>query len=276
MSIRKGKLMISIITIVKNDLDNLKKTVNSVLSQTFTDYEFLIQDGLSEDGTLEWIYSIKDLYKIKFKSEKDISLYDAMNKAILRAEGNYIIFLNAGDTFVEQESLEKIFNILECSNFTLNELIVCDAIIDYGYAQRIHKAVPFEDWLKGDRRQMPTVHQAIFYPREIFEKVGGYDINYGICGDYEHIRRIVKAGYKWKYISIPLVRYNVYGLANKMYWQNYKERRQIIYKCDGKRKALYYTLSFYLNLPRVWFVAYARGKFWYKYLALLRCNWLKR
>ena len=99
----------SIITVVYNDLDNLKKTCRSVSRQTFDDYEHLIIDGGSDDGTLDFLksFSASDSH-VRFISEKDNGIYDAMNKAIAMAEGDYILFLNAGDRFHERDTLSKI------------------------------------------------------------------------------------------------------------------------------------------------------------------------
>jgi glycosyltransferase involved in cell wall biosynthesis len=108
MKNQKGT-MLSIITVVRNDPDNLEKTVKSVLSQTFKDYEFIVIDGQSDDQTLDVIKKHQNIITL-WISEKDEGIYDAMNKGLARSKGKYVEFLNAGDVYADSRSLEAIFS----------------------------------------------------------------------------------------------------------------------------------------------------------------------
>lgn len=99
-------MKISVITVTLNNLEGLKKTADSVLAQTEKDYEYIILDGGSTDGTVDYLNELKIVNGIK-KSEPDNGIYNAMNKAVTLAHGDYCIFLNAGDTFCDNEVLRK-------------------------------------------------------------------------------------------------------------------------------------------------------------------------
>lgn len=103
---------ISIITVVLNGKEHLKKTIESIKCQTFKDYEFIVIDGGSEDGTLEVIKENTDVIS-KWLSEKDKGIYDAMNKGIKLASGKYLWFLNAGDAIFSETTLTELFSVVK-------------------------------------------------------------------------------------------------------------------------------------------------------------------
>ncbi|HMK06596.1 MAG TPA: glycosyltransferase, partial [Flavobacterium sp.] len=103
---------ISIITINYNESEGLKKTIESVISQTFRDYEFIVIDGNSSDGSKDVIAQYND--KITYAlSEPDSGIYNAMNKGIRAAKGDYVFFLNSGDRFLETHTLEKSDQLID-------------------------------------------------------------------------------------------------------------------------------------------------------------------
>lgn len=108
-------MKISVITVVLNDLEGLKKTVNSVLSQRGEDFEYIILDGGSTDGSWEYIESLN--FRGMKKSAPDTGIYNAMNNAVLLANGEYCLFLNAGDTFYDEQVLQKAGTIIGRSDF---------------------------------------------------------------------------------------------------------------------------------------------------------------
>ena len=106
--------MISIVTICYNERNTINRTIRSVYSQTRTDYEYIIKDALSDDGTAEELKKWEEPFRkkgISFKviSAKDKGIYDGMNTAVLQAEGDWILFLNAGDRFYSKKVLSEIF-----------------------------------------------------------------------------------------------------------------------------------------------------------------------
>ena len=105
-------MKITIITVVKNDKLNISKTIKSVLSQSFKNYEYIICDELSTDGTDEVIRRNIKNTKIIYYRKKDKNFYDGLNSAIKKAKGIYIVILNSGDLFYEKNTLKKYFKIL--------------------------------------------------------------------------------------------------------------------------------------------------------------------
>ena len=107
----------SIITISLNTLSDFKKTINSINSQTYKNFEIIVIDGMSSDGTIEEIKNKKNYFS-KYLIEKDNGIYDAMNKGINFANSDWTIFLNSGDTFFDENSL-FIVNSIDTNNYDI-------------------------------------------------------------------------------------------------------------------------------------------------------------
>ncbi len=177
----------SIIVVCLNPGDKLNKTVSSVLSQTYTDYEILVKDGGSRDGSVEelaqWCKGTQDgvltQEKVRIVVKKDTGIYDAMNQAVEEARGEYILFLNCGDTFFDREVLEKTASYMKENP---------DAGIYYGdtFCEKSGSldGAPGEITPFVCFRNIPC-HQACFYHYSLFEK-RAYDLQYKIRADYEH------------------------------------------------------------------------------------------
>lgn len=178
----------SIIVVSLNSGDRLKKTVNSILSQTFDDYEIVIKDGKSTDGSLDFVKKASDLSsagsldnlidnRIKLHITEDKSIYDAMNQAVKLAKGQYYIFLNCGDLF-EHDSvlLEVAQNIESGKDIYYGDMRRTDTkgIISYP-----HSLTDF-----GCYRNVPC-HQVCFYKADLFSH-RAYDLSYPVRADYEH------------------------------------------------------------------------------------------
>ena len=100
---------LTIITINRNNLEGLRKTIASVVSQTWRHFEYIVIDGASCDGSAEYIASMSDAIDY-WISEKDSGVYEAMNKGVVKAQGEYLLFLNSGDFLVDKEVLSKVFD----------------------------------------------------------------------------------------------------------------------------------------------------------------------
>ena len=168
-------MKLSIITVNLNDCNGLKKTIESVICQTFTDYEYIVIDGASTDGSVDVIkqYANKITYWV---SEPDTGIYNAMNKGILQAKGEYCLFLNSGDWLVENNILEKVFSI------TFDEDIV------YGYDKHVGsskvKCYP-EKWNFRVFLDDTLPHVASFIKRNLFYEVAFYNEENKAISDWE-------------------------------------------------------------------------------------------
>lgn len=165
----------SIIVVSLNAGDELLGTINSILEQTYQDYEIVIKDGGSSDGSLTKLPASD---KIRLVTREDKSIYDAMNQAILEAQGDYYIFLNCGDYFYDKTVLAR----------TAKEIIGSQADILYGNLVRrdveglIASSPQITDFTCY--RNIPC-HQVCFYKKSMFE-ARGYDLSYPVRADYEH------------------------------------------------------------------------------------------
>ena len=208
--------MISIITATFNSAKTLKDTIQSVLRQTNKDFEYLIIDGGSTDETIDIVKSYESEFsgRLKWVSEKDQGIYDAMNKGIKMASGDVVGILNSDDYFTSDDILQTVDNA-----FKSHEI---DAI--YGDIHFIRDGAPDKCvryyssrmfspfWLRFGF--MPA-HPSFFCKREVFEKAGLYSLDYKIGADYEMMVRLFKK-YRIKslYINKDFVTMRTGGASN--------------------------------------------------------------
>ena len=220
---------LSIITINLNNAKGLQKTIESVISQTFTDYEYILIDGGSTDGSVSIIeaYSDKITYWV---SEPDTGIYNAMNKGILQAKGEYCYFLNSGDTLYAETVLEKIFY----QNYT-EDFIAGDLIKKYPEKNVKEKSIAYFRAKKGENLSLFNLfignipHQSVFIRRKLFDQYGLYNENYTIVSDWRFlVQTIVFHGAKVKYIDLIVANFDMEGLSNSCMDLLMEERRKVL------------------------------------------------
>ena len=171
----------SVIVVALNPGEKLKQTIDSILAQAYSNYEIIVKDGKSKDGSVE---NIKQEYpeesRIKVYVETDKSIYDAMNQALKRVSGDYILFLNCGDTFFNNKVLLQTAEKIKESNEKPS--------IFYGntFCEQTNVIVHSATKITGFTcyRNIPC-HQSCFYGAELFAD-RGYKTKYQIRADYEH------------------------------------------------------------------------------------------
>lgn len=169
--------LISIITIAFNNKTGLEETIKSVISQTWKDYEFIIIDGGSTDGSKELLESYSS--KINFWiSEPDKGIYNAMNKGISNANGEYLIFMNSGDRFSAPEMLEKII-----PHFNDEDIVYGNAYYELANRKKYEYRIPSKITV-GSLLKEPICHQSAFFKKDLFEKYGMYDERNKIASDW--------------------------------------------------------------------------------------------
>lgn len=178
---------ITIITVCYNNLEGLKKTVISVMNQTWQEFEFVVIDGGSTDGSAAYLESKSD--KIDYwVSEPDKGIYNAMNKGISKASGEYLLFLNSGDHFFNNEVLKNCFQ--QINNF---DLIYSDLQMINATGTKI--AFYPENFRFSDLYFGSLPHPATFIKKALFDKVGLFDVDLKIVSD-------------WKFFILALFKYN--------------------------------------------------------------------
>ncbi len=171
-------MKISIITINYNNLEGLKRTYESVVSQTCQDFEWIIIDGGSTDGSKEFIEEHQDKFDY-WCSEPDKGVYNAMNKGIVKSNGEYLNFLNSGDCFCDENIIEEFI----LSDFS-EDIILGDIILD-GDIKRVRRH-PDDKNMDFDYLYYDVIcHQASFIKRYLFSRYGMYDESYKIVADWK-------------------------------------------------------------------------------------------
>ena len=191
-------MRISIITTVYNAADDIRVTIDSVLSQTGVDIEYIITDGGSTDGTLD---IIKEYPEIILKSESDNGIYDGMNKGIAMATGDIIGILNAADIY-EPEALSRVIQAAvshpECGVFHGKMLWFVDGEV----TAQVGQAMPETP----KKNLMPVCHPTTFIRRETYEKYGSFDDSYKIAADHKLIHFLHSEGVKFHFIESVIAR----------------------------------------------------------------------
>lgn len=217
---------LSIVTINYNNALGLKKTIESVVKQSCNEIEFVIIDGGSTDGSVEIIQQYqKDISY--WVSEKDKGIYNALNKGIRKATGEYILFLNSGDYFYKDDSLNNVMNQLDFADIIACDINTKNAKIDI--VKKHPDSISF-DYLYTDT----LAHQSTFIKRELFDKVGLYDEDYIIVSDWKFFIEALtfyKATYKAVHTILSV--YNLDGLSATAKGTNIrKQERRTILKND--------------------------------------------
>lgn len=187
--------IITIITVVFNCEKYLEETIQSVINQTYDNVEYIIIDGGSTDGTLEIIKKYDD--KIDYwVSEKDSGIYDAMNKGIAVATGEWINFMNAGDSFYDNSILEKFFLQNDLKNVGI--LYGNHAVKNETNSEIVEVDVKNYNW----KRNIPFCHQSLFVKRELL-KNNLFDLQLKIAADYDQFLRLKSKNLE--ILHLPLV-----------------------------------------------------------------------
>lgn len=259
-------MKLSIITITYNNAEGLCRTIQSVQSQTFRDFEHIIVDGGSTDGSVDIIREYESSLasrlsplasNLKWISEKDKGVYDAQNKGIRLAHGEYCYFLNAGDTFCNEHVLELIFKPLTFNLSPLTptpDILYGNEIIVDGAGQRVGIARGVENPSFVDLYNSCMKHQASFIRRELFEKYGMYDADMRICADFDWFFRVIAFhdDVTLQYKAVDIAYFENTGLSYHAPELCAKERQQILNRYMSKRMQRDYTvLGLYPRLSRV-------------------------
>lgn len=208
-------IKITVITVCYNEKERLKRTVESVCNQTYAHIEYLIIDGASTDGTHDLFQEYLSFPYIQFYSEKDYGIYNAMNRGIARASGDYVYFLNAGDTFCNPSVIADVASYIEndpkefiyYGNIYLLFTDGIRRIQDYSKDKGTLKEKLFKGY-------MPC-HQAIFAPRKSL--VNHYfREEYKIRADYEWLLYSVAKGYECKGIPVLISSYDMSGMSSNI------------------------------------------------------------
>jgi glycosyltransferase involved in cell wall biosynthesis len=233
---------ISVITVTFNAASTLERTLKSVKEQTYPHLEHVIVDGKSKDNTVALIQQFAHERMI-WLSEPDKGLYDAMNKAASMASGDYLCFLNAGDTFHTSNSIEKMMSSLEEGkepDIIYGETAIVDNHGVFLHMRRL--SAPEKLSWKSFKQGMLVCHQAFIVKRELFEP---YDLSYRFSADFDWCIRMMKKAEYLHNSHLTLINYLNEGMTTSNRTSSLKERYCIMVKYYGQLSTL---------LHHIWFV----------------------
>jgi glycosyltransferase involved in cell wall biosynthesis len=207
-------MQLSIITVTYNSLHTLKDAYASLCAQTFTEWEWVVQDGGSSDGTQLWLERLDDS-RINLESKKDNGIYDALNKAVNRTTGEVIGLLHSDDLYPNTQVLTQVATAFEKGvdgvygdlNYVMEH--------DIKNVLRLWKSCTFDPALlhKG---WMPP-HPTLFLRKAIYEQVGEFDTQFKIAADYDFILRVfAKPEYTYTYLPRTLMLMRQGGASSKL------------------------------------------------------------
>ena len=185
----------SIITIVRNDPVGVVRTLQSVFRQSWADYELIVQDGASTDETSDLLRSLAHLID-DLAIEPDGGIYDAMNRALMRARGDWLLFLNAADFFVDDDVLKTVAGRIDPET---DDIVVGQTIRDED--GEIHLYRPDDQFWAGSTCD----HQASFIRRPLMQSLK-YREDYRIAGDLDFFTRARQSGARFRYLPLPIAR----------------------------------------------------------------------
>ncbi len=207
--------LFSIITVTKNNLSGLQKTKDSIELQTFENYEWIIIDGNSNDGTKDFLETTKSYYI----TELDSGIYNAMNKGIDRANGQYLLFLNAGDALENKNTLFEIQQRIQNQNY---DFIYGDSVESNKENLFFKRSRPHFKITDG----MFTHHQAMIYNREILKNIK-YNEDYKIAADYDLTWRVIEKSTNFLYLPFPVCIFEAGGVSQQQVLKGRTEQFKI-------------------------------------------------
>lgn len=218
---------LSVITIVYNNVKDIERTMLSVLSQAYKNIEYIIIDGGSDDGTLDIIYKYK-AQLAKLISEPDKGIYDAMNKGLDLATGDYILFMNSGDEIYAPETVQEVFESAPSADIYYGETEMYNEKWQ-SLGQRRHQAPESFNW-QSFKYGMSISHQAFYVKRNLTEP---FDLKYKYSADIDWIIKITKKASSIANTHSYVAKYLVGGISKKKHLASLNERFRIFAKYYG-------------------------------------------
>lgn len=232
---------VSVVTICYNCREALTKTMASVLAQDFDSMEYIVVDGASTDGSAELISSTKGI--AKWISERDGGIYDAMNKGARMSQGEYVIFMNAGDTFAAKDTLKRVFS----DPRTEDADVIYGAVIKHGQVRQAGEA--------RNCHRMFFCHQSCLGRRQLLL---GYpfDTHHRMSADFKWVKTMIKQGRRFVRLELPIAEFDTSGVSNTRRSTGLLDNIRVVRELDSTVDQL--RLLPHLIVP--YLIAKVRGK----------------
>jgi len=224
--------LISVITIVFNNCSGIEETIISVLSQSYSNIQYIVVDGGSVDGTVDIINQYSKSIDV-FVSENDVGISDAFNKGIFHARGDVVGIINSGDT-LNTGALSSIAEAF-AENPTIG-YVYGNSILNDLKGKMIRELKPQHTGFPYFG--MPYQHSAIYFNKSVYDRVGGYNVNYRNSMDFELLMRVFKFEYKGVYVDCNISNYSRGGVSDLDFIRGYLEVLSASLVFDGASKVL--------------------------------------
>jgi glycosyltransferase involved in cell wall biosynthesis len=236
----------SVITVCFNSEKTIEKTLQCIKDQTYENIEYIVIDGGSTDQTLIIIDKYADMIDV-LVSEPDNGIYDAMNKGLKLATGDYIGFLNSDDYYTD-DIFEEYARALGCGKY---DFVYSDAFFFNKNYKWISKGIEFgtNSFYKHVRKYQPFCHQTLYVKRKVYSQEGSFDTSLEISADYDFFLRLLHStnNYKGYYVNIVSCYFSVLGASS-----NFLKARLEDIQCRHKN-GYSYTFSIYIFIKQIFF-----------------------
>ncbi|QEM90865.1 colanic acid biosynthesis glycosyltransferase WcaE [Kosakonia radicincitans] len=233
-------MLLSVITVAFRNYEGVMKTWQSLAHLAKAqniEFEWIVVDGGSQDGTAEFLKNLNGQYNLRFISERDKGIYDAMNKGIDMATGRYALFLNSGDIF--HEEIVDVVRQLDEENESA--MYIGDALLDFGDGNKLRRSAKHGWYIY---HSLPASHQAIFFPVNGL-KTYPYDLQFKVSSDYALAARMFKAGFPFKRLKGLVSEFSMGGVStsnNVELCQDARKVQRTILRVPGFWAQLSYIL----------------------------------
>lgn len=245
-------MTLSIIIPTYNSESTIKRCLDSILCQSFSDFEVLIMDGVSKDETLQIVSEYQD-DRIKIHSEPDEGIYDAMNKGINLSQGEWLYFLGSDDWLCNGSVLDKVF--YDCD---IEKLDVVYGDVESDFLDKNYIGAWCVKNIEYNR-----CHQTIFYRKNVFHKIGIYNQKYKLAADHDiNIKWLLNAKLKNKYIDLKIAHFSVGGFSCNYIDKNFDQDRNFVIIKNGymtmeRKQYMQYVKTFVKSKDKIFKKMYA-------------------
>ena len=210
-------MIVTIITVCRNHAQELERTIRSVESQTWQEKEYLVIDGASTDDTLD-VIKAHETSITRWISEPDQGIYDAMNKGVRMAQGEWVIFMNAGDTFASDDTLQRVFGSPQNADVIYGDVIKGELVKEAEAPRNAHR--------------MFYCHQSAFVRTRCLREFP-FDIRHRMSADFKQVKQLYLSGKTFLQLDFPVANFDTQGVSNKNRSAGLYDNIQVIRETDS-------------------------------------------
>lgn len=233
-------MIVTIITVCRNHAQELERTIRSVESQTWQEKEYLVIDGASTDDSLD-VIKAHEASITRWVSEPDQGIYDAMNKGVKMAQGEWVIFMNAGDTFAGDDTLQRVFGNPLGADVIYGDVIKGELVKKAEAPRNAHR--------------MFYCHQSAFVRTSCLREFP-FDIRHRMSADFKQVKQLFLSGKRFRQLDFPVANFDTQGVSNRNRSAGLYDNIQVIRETDRLWEQV-------RLLPRLWItylICKIRGK----------------